>query len=78
MSELDDIKRRAGITEDDYGTDTEMSAANLARSWINGNRNDTFRAVKGNTALFASVAMILNNVGSNELIDFLQAAIRRG
>lgn len=79
MNEIDDIKRLAGISEADYGMDPHSgSAADIARNYINGNISDAFAAVSGNIGLFAEVVLILQNRGQDEMISFLQAAMRRG
>lgn len=81
MDEIADIKRLAGIKEEEYphlNIHAESSAADLARTFINGNISDAFNAVQGNLPLFAEVALILNNVGHDELLGFLQMAMKRG
>lgn len=80
MSDIDDIKRRAGILNEyeHLNAHAESNAADLARTYINGNISDAFAGVEGNLPLFAEVALILNNMGHDEMIQFLQMAMRRG
>jgi len=78
-----DLKRRAGIVNEneDFWTSGEASQhpQAIADNFINGNQKEAFRAIGGNVALFAQVAMNLGNSGGSEaLMNFLQFASRRG
>lgn len=75
MSDLDDLKRRAGITEE---YDGEYPAL-IAQNFINGNQKDAFQAIGDSVPLFAQVVLHMGNAyGQEALMNFLQFASRRG
>ncbi len=75
MSDLDNLKRRAGIIAEDEVSNIEF----IGNNFINGNQKDTFQAIGGNVSLFAQVAIYLGATGGQEsLMNFLNHTARRG
>ncbi len=79
MSDIDELKRRAGITEwIDGGEQTgEANPEAIATTFINGNQSDAFRATQ-DTAMFAKVVLVLKDMDQNAMMTFLNMAANRG
>jgi hypothetical protein len=83
MSDIDDLKRRAGITEMDYPQDGPAGHAykgvpQIADTFKNGNIKDAFEAIGSDVSLFARVAIYLNHMDKPEFERFLKIASKRG